>query len=262
MTDRRRPGLITLIAAINVIVGLLGGAALAASAYVDFHEFTHTPKSPPPEPAVNPEQGAPQNMGPPRLPTPTPITPPKEPVVLEPPPRPIEPGANPYGYFRARQHFLIRQVVTYELYVTILVPLGAILAALLVGSGIALFAMRPAARAVTIWFALLAPLVMGASVAYTLFGVVPNLRKWDGHRSYLYSAGLGEDPPPQMSVKLVYAVEGVSLLLGVAYPLLLLWAMQRPSIRAALTPAPSPVNEEMPPAPAIPPPEPVPAAGV
>jgi hypothetical protein len=257
----RRPGLITLIAASNLLLGLLGAGALAASAYVDFTQFTRPPEPPPPpEPAVNPENGPPRLAAAPALPT----LPNKEPAIIE-IPRPIEPRANPVGYFRARQHYLIRQVITYELFVMALVPLCAVLVVFLWGSGLGLLAMRPYGRKVAIWFSLMAPLVLGLSAAYSFRYVVPDLRRWDDHRSYLYR-GLGEEPPPQISVKLVYAVEGVSLLLGAIYPLLLLWTMQRPSIRAALqptpTPTPSPVNEEMPPAAAIPPPEPVPAAGV
>ena len=262
MSNRRRPGLITLIAISNLLLGLLGAGALAATAYVDFTQFTRPPKfPPPPEPAVNPNQGAPKMMGPPALPPP-----PKEPAIIE-IPRPKEPRANPVGYFRDRQRYLIRQVITYELYVMALVPLSAILVVLLWGSSFGLLAMRPYGRKVAIWFSLLAPLVLGISAAYCFRYVVPDLRSWDEHRSYLYR-GLGEEPPPQMSVKLVYAVEGVSLLLGVVYPLLLLWTMRRPSIRAAFqptstpTPTPSPLSEELPPAASNPPPEPVSAASV
>src|SRR5260221_1911618 len=214
MTKRRRPVLIILIAAVNIVVGLLGGAALAGSAYVDFKHFT-PPKSPPPEYAVNPEQGAPGNTklpGPPAMPKEGPKAPPALEI-----PRPTPVRENPYVYFGDRNHYLVRQVVTYEMYVMVLVPAGAILAVLLVGPGLGLLAMRPAGRNVTLWYAVLAPVVIGASAAYTFTGgVVPELRQWDQHRSYL-SAHLGEEPRPQLSVKLVYATEGVALPFGVAY---------------------------------------------
>jgi len=241
---------VTLIAAVNIIVGLLGGAALAVSAYVDFSQFAHPPKSPPAEQEVNPAQGAPRTMTPPPAPR---AFPPLEAVI----PRPTPLRENPYVYFRERQHYLVRQVVTYELYVMVLVPAGAILAVLLCGSGLGLFAMRPAGRSVSIWYALLAPLVIGASAAYTFRYVVPELRPWDEHRSYLYRY-LGEEPLPETSVKVVYRTEAVALVFGVVYPLFLLGAMQLPSIRAALRPPP---KDETPPPATLPSPEPVATAG-
>src|SRR5438094_716987 len=101
MPSRYRPTLVTFVAVVNLLAGLLGGAAVAASAYVNFNQFVSPPKSPPPEPAINPQQGAP-GMGVAGLPPPN-----QRPQIII--ARPSLLTEHPAGYFQERQKYLIRQ---------------------------------------------------------------------------------------------------------------------------------------------------------
>jgi len=143
--------------------------------------------------------------------------------------RPSMLSESPHRYFRERQRFLIRQIATYELYVLAFVPLAALLAMLLIGSGIGLRRMNSAGRRLAICYALLAPLVLGGSAAYNFVIVVPELERWETYRESCFRY-LNEQPPPQSAVQVAYAGEALLLFFGIVWPLVLLGALSRPSV--------------------------------
>ena len=225
MPSRRRPVLVTLIAAVNLLAAVVGGAAVAVGGYVNFSEFANPPKAPPPEPPINPAQGAPGMMRPdviqPR---------PQQPKIT----RPSVLTEQPLNYLRDRQRQLIRQIAVYELYVLALIPLAAALALLLAASGIALLRMRPIGRRLALWFAGLALLLTAGSATFTWFFVVPEIRHWEESRGRLFD--YLQEPRPVSDVSILYAMEGGALLLGGVWPVILTAALLRPSVRAAIRP--------------------------
>ncbi|MFL5341370.1 MAG: hypothetical protein ACJ8F7_14585 [Gemmataceae bacterium] len=227
----RRPALFTLIAAVNLLAAVVGGAAVAVGGYVNFSEIANPPQAPPPEPPMNPAQGAPGMMRPDVV-----QQRPRQPKITRPPLL----TEQPLTYLRDRQRQLIRQIPVYELYALTLTPLAAALVLLLAASGIALLRMRPVGRRLALWFAGLALLVTAGSAAFTWVFVVPEIQHWQESRGRLFD--YLQEPRPVSDVAIVYTTEGVALLLGGVWPLILLAALLRPSARADFKPAASAVT--------------------
>lgn len=252
MLPRTRPGAVTLVAVLNILLGLLALAGAGLQGYTTYQlrpktEATAVPEPPPPADPNAAPKGPPRLGGMPALPPPPKNAPP-----------PAEPtyATDPVGIAREHQRFLFVQDGTFELFSAGLVGVLALNGLVLVSSGIGLLGLRPFARTIMFLFLMWSTAVAVGAGWYAQTFAIPGTQRWESERAVVVRDKLLT--PTQTAQAL--AVTG--LVLGVGYPLFACLILMLPRSRAGFQSVPKPPAPE--PGPFDAPPEPLltePAAG-